>query len=177
MFGKESSKVDHAGIMNPGPVGITARCHYIYCTIDLHHIFVKMLQIGYDTLWGYTLCFGQKSSRDTLHSTDWHSFDPIISEQIVKKSKNSESSVWSSGSFASYLTSCIITLKIHFLHLWVREEHICQYFPFLWTLSVGSKRWWHSLCMLALHFKKHQRFLPLIFVSLCGKCWEKIVWN
>jgi hypothetical protein len=64
MFGKESSKVDHAGIMNPGPVGITARCHYIHCTIDLHHIFVKMLQIGYDTLWGYTLCFGQKSSHE-----------------------------------------------------------------------------------------------------------------
>ena len=176
MFGKESSKVDHAGIMNPGPVGITARCHYI------HYRFTSYIrQNATNWVWYivglHSLFWSKIITWDTLHSTDWHSFDPIISEQIVKKSKNSESSVWSSGSFASYLTSCIITLKIHFLHLWVREEHICQYSPFLWTLSVGGKRWWHSLCMLALHFKKHQRFLPLIFVSLCGKCWEKIVWN
>lgn len=60
---KRIAKGDHAAIMNLGTVRISARCHYIHCTIDLHHIFIKMLQTGYYTLWGYTFVLVKNNTR------------------------------------------------------------------------------------------------------------------
>lgn len=34
-----------------------------------------------------------------------------------------------------------------------------------------------SFGMLALHFQKHQGFLPLVSISLSRECWNIIIWN
>lgn len=152
--------------MKLGPIGINMWCHFTCAEFWIYNI--HMLGMPQKWLWyigRHKLLFVDKDKEwDTLYSSDSDTI-PLLVKPSVQLTFN-----------FSYL--------YHHIGITVYAQLVSDRlstFGTLFTLEAMltgiERKCRQSFGMLALHFQKHQGFLPLVSVSLSRECWNIIIWN
>lgn len=159
--------------MKLGPIGINMWCHFTCTEFWIYNI--HMLGMPQKWLWyigRHKLLFVDKDKEWEIHC--------ILQTLIIKKPNQPIPLLVK----PSVLLTFNFSYLYHHIGITVYAQLVSDRlstFGTLFTLKAMltgiERKCRQSFGMLALHFQKHQGFLPLVSVSLSRECWNTIIWN